>query len=133
MNSATSCVRSAVGATGRSPLRSGPPKRSLGAFAGGLKSAVVKRINDLRGTPGIPIWQRNYYEHVIRDEESLHRIRQYVVDNPARWAFDPENPGATSPETGEPWRPPLSLTFLPLSPKSSQLTCLAKKENRRRK
>ena len=42
-----------VGATGRSPLRSGPPKRSLGALVGGFKSAVTKRINDLRGTPGI--------------------------------------------------------------------------------
>ncbi len=93
-----------VGATGRSPLRSGPPKRSLGALVGGLKSAVTKRINDLRGTPGIPIWQPNYYEHIIRNAESLTRIRQYIFDNPARWAFDRENPAATTPETAEPWR-----------------------------
>jgi putative transposase len=49
-------------------------------------------------------WQRNYYEHVVREEESLNRIRQYVADNPARWAFDSENPWATNPETVEPWR-----------------------------
>jgi putative transposase len=45
------------------------------------------------------LWQRNYYEHVIRDDQSLNRIRHYIVDNPARWEFDRENPTATSPPT----------------------------------
>jgi putative transposase len=44
------------------------------------------------------LWQRNYYEHIIRNEDSLNRIRQYIIDNPARWAFDRENPTATTPE-----------------------------------
>jgi hypothetical protein len=44
------------------------------------------------------LWQRNYYEHVIRDEESLNRIREYILNNPAQWAFDPENPAATAAE-----------------------------------
>jgi putative transposase len=39
-----------------------------------------------------PVWQRNYYEHVIRDEEALHRLREYIRDNPASWADDEENP-----------------------------------------
>jgi REP element-mobilizing transposase RayT len=38
------------------------------------------------------LWQRNYYEHIIRNDASLTRIRQYIADNPARWAEDPENP-----------------------------------------
>lgn len=38
------------------------------------------------------LWQRNYYEHIIRDEEELNRVRQYIADNPARWEQDPENP-----------------------------------------
>jgi REP element-mobilizing transposase RayT len=42
------------------------------------------------------VWQRNYYEHVIRNEEDLGRIRQYIVDNPARWDRDPENPASQS-------------------------------------
>ena len=92
-----------VGATGRSPSPSGPPKRSLGAFVGGFKSAVTTRINQFRGTPGAAIWQRNYYEHVTRDEESLNRIRQYILDNPARWASDPENPTARPPEPKDAW------------------------------
>jgi len=79
-------------------------KRPLGHVIGYFKYQSTKRINKVRGLPGVTIWQRNYYEHVVRDEESLNRIRQYVVDNPARWVFDRENPGATTPETLEPWR-----------------------------
>lgn len=65
------------------------------------------------GWPAFPgkLWQRNYYEHIVRDEESLSRIRQYIIDNPARWAFDRENPNALpGPEesptntTDEPWQ-----------------------------
>ncbi|MBI1746932.1 MAG: hypothetical protein HYR55_10140 [Acidobacteria bacterium] len=44
------------------------------------------------------LWQRNFYEHIIRNEESLNRIRQYIMDNPARWSFDRENPDAEQPE-----------------------------------
>jgi putative transposase len=40
------------------------------------------------------LWQRNYYEHIIRNEESMHRLRQYILDNPARWPDDAENPRA---------------------------------------
>jgi len=46
----------------------------------------------MRGTPGTPVWQRNYYEHVIRDEAALDRIRGYLAENPARWDEDLENP-----------------------------------------
>jgi REP-associated tyrosine transposase len=85
-----------------SPLRTavGPPSGSLGAIVGSFKSATAKRINNLRSTPGNPVWQRNYYEHIIRDEDDLARIRQYIRDNPAKWADDPENPtvvGARQP------------------------------------
>ncbi|MCS6908535.1 MAG: transposase [Anaerolineales bacterium] len=64
---------------------------SLGAIVRAYKSAVAKRINALRNTPGAPVWQRNYYEHIIRDDGELERIRQYILDNPARWAEDREN------------------------------------------
>jgi len=50
------------------------------------------------------LWQRNYFEHVIRNEQSLNRIRQYIVDNPARWGFDRENPAATNREPKDTWR-----------------------------
>ncbi|HEU0075103.1 MAG TPA: transposase [Dehalococcoidia bacterium] len=88
-----------VGAHGRAPLR-GPSirdapsrqPRSLGSLVAGFKSAATRRINETRNSPGIPIWQRNYYERIIRDEDELNRIRQYILDNPAKWAEDPENP-----------------------------------------
>jgi len=38
------------------------------------------------------LWQRNYYEHIVRNENELNRIRQYIMDNPLKWALDRENP-----------------------------------------
>ena len=70
----------------------GPNPKSVGALMSGFKSAATARINTTRHTLGSPVWQRNYYEHVIRDEVSLNRIRQYIIDNPANWDKDPENP-----------------------------------------
>ncbi len=93
-----------VRATGRSPLPNpgrrdqekvptGLQPRSLGAFIAGYKSTCTSRINSLRGTPGQPVWQRNYYDHIIRNDLELDRIRLYISDNPHRWAEDEENPG----------------------------------------
>jgi len=69
--------------------------RSLAAFIAGFKSAATKRVNRHRGMPGVPVWQRNYYEHIIRSEESLRCIRQYITENPLRWHLDHENPART--------------------------------------
>ena len=68
------------------------PSRTIGALVRAFKSACTIRINDMRNARGTPVWQRNYYEHVIRDEDDLNRIRQYICDNPARWAEDENNP-----------------------------------------
>jgi REP element-mobilizing transposase RayT len=57
-----------------------------------FKAATAKRINNLRKTPGAPVWQRNYYERVIRGDRELEAVREYIVDNPRRWAEDPNNP-----------------------------------------
>ena len=92
-----------VGAHGRAPvptaLRRSP--RSLGSFIAGFKSAATKRINEIRGTSGTPVWQRNYYEHVIRDEDDLARVRRYIAENPLRWSEDPENPLEARPVGGD--------------------------------
>ena len=60
-----------------------------------FKSLVTKRVNDTPHYLGGSVWQRNYYEHVIRDEESLNRIREYIATNAQRWDFDRENLQAT--------------------------------------
>lgn len=72
----------------------GPPTitKSLGRLIGAFKTVSTKRVNVLRGTPGEVVWQRDYYEHVVRGERELDRIRQYIADNPRRWAMDRENP-----------------------------------------
>ena len=49
-------------------------------------------------------WQRNYYEHVVRTDESLNRIREYIVNNPIQWDFDRENPAVITPEPENAWR-----------------------------
>lgn len=89
----------AVGAHSRAPVGQGSilwrAPKSLGSLVAGLKSTATKQINTLRATPGAPIWQRNYYEHIIRDDEALRRIREYIANNPALWESDTENPGRT--------------------------------------
>jgi REP element-mobilizing transposase RayT len=85
---------------------SGVEAGSLGAIVGNFKSVAARRINRLRGTPGMPVWQRNYYEHVVRDEGTLKAIRQYIADNPAQWEWDTYNPTAVGPDSraAELWR-----------------------------
>jgi REP element-mobilizing transposase RayT len=70
----------------------GPTPQSIGALIAGFKSAVTKRINTIRNTPGIAVWQRNYYEHVIRNEVDYHQIAEYITDNPRRWQEDSLHP-----------------------------------------
>ena len=55
---------------------------------------IVQACNERRNTPGVPVWQRNYYEHVVRGEYDLNHIREYISDNPLRWVLDRENPDA---------------------------------------
>jgi len=73
-----------------SPFRS--PSQTIGAIIRGFKSATTKQINKYTNTPGKPVWQRNYYDRIIRDEDELNRIREYIIYNPAKWAEDKENP-----------------------------------------
>lgn len=62
--------------------------QTLGSIVRGFKSSVTKQINIYRKNLNLPVWQRNYYEHVIRDEADLTRIRDYIVNNPAKWLAD---------------------------------------------
>ena len=65
---------------------------SLGAIMGNFKSVATRRINRMRHTPNALVWQRNYYERIIRNERELDAIRRYILDNPNRWDEDGENP-----------------------------------------
>ena len=65
-----------------------PDLWSTALFACSARAA--RRVNERAGKRGI-LWQRGYYEHVIRNEKALDRIRAYIANNPARWANDPES------------------------------------------
>ena len=73
-----------------------PTSDSIPTIVRLFKSAATKRINTMRKMPGTPLWQRNYYEHIIRDDADLCRIREYAETNPACWAEDTENPHGTA-------------------------------------
>ena len=82
---------------GRSARR-GPLGRLIGAF----KMVAAKQINLARDTVGHPLWQRNYYERIVRGEAELARIRAYIRSNPSDWEMDSENPAATVAPTRRP-------------------------------
>ncbi len=65
-----------------------PAPTTLAEIVRQFKTFSSKRINKLCNTPGTKIWQRNYYERVIRNEKELNNIRQYIQDNPINWEFD---------------------------------------------
>jgi putative transposase len=71
---------------------------TVGAIVGQFKSIATKQINQLRNMPSTPVWQRNYYEHIIRNEHALNNIRKYIQANPYMWEYDTENPACISSE-----------------------------------
>ncbi len=89
-------TRFRVGARHAVPLqeeRFGKPvSGSIPTIIRSFKSAGTKGINELRQISGIPVWQRNDYEHIIRQDDDLNKIREYITNNPSRWQDDEENP-----------------------------------------
>jgi REP element-mobilizing transposase RayT len=86
---------------GAAPL---PRAGSLGAVVRAFKASAALRINVLHGTPGLRIWQRGYFERVIRTESELERVREYIADNPRKWREDRLNPLNSPAQTAE-WAP----------------------------
>ena len=70
----------------RSPRRFVSPSHTVGAIVRGYKSAVTKQLNQLH--IGCEVWQRNYFEHIIRNDMAYQRISAYIKNNPAKWAQD---------------------------------------------
>jgi putative transposase len=89
------------------PLRypTQPPLRSLlSKCVGRFKMQTAKQINQHQQTPGLSVWQRGYYDHIVRNDADLTRIRDYIANNPAQWELDENNPSlyerTQSPPTG---------------------------------
>ncbi len=66
------------------------PTKPLGRIIGAFKTVSTKHVNAWRETPGATLWQRNFYEHIIRNDTDLDRIREYIASNPAHWSEDAE-------------------------------------------
>lgn len=85
------------------------PTMSLGDVVHRFKTMATKRYADGVRRAGWPpfkgrLWQRNYYEHIIADDDALDCIRRYIAENPARWETDRDNPAAVAPDMRDPWR-----------------------------
>ena len=97
-----------VGVIHESPLPKTTTERRrmlLPKIIGRFKMNSAKRINLLRNSSGIPVWQRNYFEHIVRDEKSMTRIREYIDTNPQRWELDRENPHRRGSDEFDQWLP----------------------------
>jgi putative transposase len=78
---------------GRSGLKPDPTNRhALPEIIRGFKTFSAKGINEFRQSPGVQIWQRSFYEHIIRTEKEYHEIGEYIYHNPQKWDSDTENP-----------------------------------------
>lgn len=77
---------------GGTPPLQGRPKPTLGSVIAYWKYQTSKRINTERQTPGARLWQRNYYDRIIRSAQMLDKARNYIAHNPGRWSEDADNP-----------------------------------------
>ena len=68
------------------------PAPTVSEVVGAFKSLSAIKVNRLLERTGRPLWQRNYYERVIRSDAEREKFRTYIRHNPARWAEDEENP-----------------------------------------
>lgn len=70
----------------------GPCPGSLGAVIGGFKSTVSREVAANNLSMVRPLWQRNYFERIIRNDREFAAIQRHIVENPRRWDNDPEHP-----------------------------------------
>jgi putative transposase len=78
------------------PKGGASPSPTLFDVIGAFKSISTIKVNKLLGRRGVPLWQRSYYEHIVRTGEDLRKIQRYISENPLMWSLDPENPNRRS-------------------------------------
>ena len=78
------------------PAGGASPSPTLFEVIGAFKSISTIRVNRLLRRRGVPLWQRGYYERVVRTGEDLRKIQRYILENPLMWSLDPENPNRKS-------------------------------------
>ncbi|MGA1357634.1 MAG: transposase, partial [Prochlorothrix sp.] len=73
---------------------------SIGAILQTFKANTTRRINRITQAQGRTLWQRNYYEHIVRHQDALQAIRAYIQQNPRSWATDQLYPKEPTPQQG---------------------------------
>jgi putative transposase len=92
-----SLVTPRIDSPNASPPPHGTNPGSINAIVQNFKSISTRKINQIHKTPGSRIWQRDYYEHIIRNEIALDRIRAYIQNNPRSWNTDRHHPNPPIP------------------------------------
>jgi putative transposase len=77
---------------GTAPTEQPIRPKALGRLIGAFKTVSTKRINLVNKSEGVKFWQRDFFDHIIRHDADLHRIRTYIANNPLQWSEDEENP-----------------------------------------
>jgi putative transposase len=77
--------------TGLKPVSTKVKRHGLSEFVRAFKTFSSRRINELRQTPGMRVWQLRFHDHIIRDRSSMTKIQEYILNNPTKWEVDTEN------------------------------------------
>src|SRR6266849_2513281 len=88
--------RGTTGGSSLDPKGGASPSPTLFEVIGAFKSISTIKVNKLLGRRGVQLWQRSYYEHIVRTGEDLMKIQRYISENPLMWSLDPENPNRRS-------------------------------------
>ena len=94
------CPNANKGTASRTPTNR---RVAMGDALGAFKSIVTIQVNRLLSRMGTRLLQENFFEHIIRNVDSLEKIRVYISENPARWPEDPENPDRPAGNLADPW------------------------------
>ena len=73
---------------------------TLSNIVGAFKTTAATRVNKLRGKIGMTVWQKSFYDRIVRNERELKRIQEYIRNNPIKWKEDRDNPA--NPKFGLP-------------------------------
>lgn len=100
------CLSDSRGTVHRAPTTEQfgkPTTNSIPTIVRSFKATTTKQINILRNSPRSKVWQRGYYEHVIRNENALEQIREFILTNPENWSRDIDNPDQSGVDVLDAW------------------------------
>jgi REP element-mobilizing transposase RayT len=79
---------------GQLPIPTNTKFETLSNMIGAFKTTAAARVNKLRGSIGLPVWQKSFHDRIVRNERELERIHKYIQNNPIKWEEDRDNPAS---------------------------------------